>query len=405
MSWKKGIKESSSPFISGSTGKLVLKLQSEDPQRAIRGAIIMGQAGAQTPEIREIKKAEEKDRISNGLLSMKNIPESVRNALGEALKGPFKEHWVVMTFAEGQTLKELTGADYIMDFLAALKDKDFARQLGAIVAADTFAGNGDRAMANRQGKTRAKAFYNPGNTFIAKGANSKLTVTGIDNDFQPALPESAYSEARTNLEVSKLGMKNNYFQFASLASTDFATASYEAGAIFDRFFEEIEKGVGQITDPKTKAAVDEQVKKARTPELRAEFSDTFANAAHEKLKQLLTKDGGWKAKLSLEKDSLEYKSLKDRKRVLRLMITGKTYDEAKVIAANTEEYHKYIQPFKHDIVLDDTSSDTSTRGLNMLEAASGMLKGMKTKLRWNLGNRAETVDLPFDPENGKEEKP
>lgn len=174
----------------------ILKLQAENPARAIVGTHLLMRAGVETPVMEPAVGPglnNLMDQVEQFLQKPGNQDHDAANLLRQALakaadpgeRLAFKQV-VLMDFAQGQDLEKMARRhDFKQEVLV---NPEFQKQLGKIMAADAFTGNPDRFAARIDPRNpdsgQIHGWYNQ-NNLIIEGAGAGIRLKAIDNDFRP----------------------------------------------------------------------------------------------------------------------------------------------------------------------------------------------------------------------------
>ncbi len=287
--------------------KLVVKFQNETPAEALVGTNVMKEAGAITPTVRQADAADMK-AVEVGLQPLQATHAAqVQGFTAAAAPGEWK-HTLVMEFAEGKTIMK------VMDetphkIIAAFRDRSFQEGLGRVMAADALSGNPDRMFAGNVGFSKdLEGWYHEQNLFIHETDAGTYQAVAIDNAFAPWMP---------NKMVMPFGryMGGAGFQVGSVAAASPSHYRIEAGLIFDRVLQEMEKRYQD--DPAILAEV------ATVRLERATIVEGMMAGAQGGMQRLLQRGLGWGGRLAARgADAHQAGQFKLRKRYLRLLATG-----------------------------------------------------------------------------------
>ena len=175
----------------------VIKLQQENPSRAVVGTALLMQAGVNTAAILPVKD-EKLGQLQQDVQAYLDANEgsdvdlSAAQQLTQALAAvsnpaasPAFGNVVEMDFVRGRDLQKAVQEP---DFKQLLTNPSFQRQLGQIMAADAFTGNPDRFAARADTGANpgdsVKGWYNQ-NNLIIEGRGDDVQLKAIDNDFRP----------------------------------------------------------------------------------------------------------------------------------------------------------------------------------------------------------------------------
>lgn len=224
--------------ITTSEGERVVKFQDEHPARTMIGTEIMQEAGVCAPKVSAVSGNGMKDfqeAVKDFIKQMEEGTNSNEAAIGkrllECLEGSVKRaeynklpkeeqakaerpkisfpHVIQMDFASGMSIGKMLNESNSkkkneneperVRMKNLMTNPEFHKQLGAIMAANAFNGNGDQfagrydfmglqdthGLKERMaGATPVTGFLNEGNLII-EGEGTKLKLKPIDNDFTP----------------------------------------------------------------------------------------------------------------------------------------------------------------------------------------------------------------------------
>jgi hypothetical protein len=214
-----------------------------------------------------------------------------------------------------------------MQLVDVLKDPGFQLGLGRILAADALSGNADRAMATKPvGKNQVPhGWFNEGNILIdqVRGGFGKYAAVAIDNAFNPWLSPS----------TKPFGLVGAAGSLAAASPAKFQT---EAGLIFDRLVQEIQKA--HPTDPQVQAQL------ANLMAYKAVFVSEVGRTAQLVMdKTIGNRHQHWKRQLAEQGASEEQiTEFSLRKRYMRLLRLGCEPDKAQAIARDERQYRLFI---------------------------------------------------------------
>lgn len=285
--------------------KLVTKFQNEALTEAVIGTDVMQEAGAITPTLRQANAAD-LDAMQQGLAPLQASHQPEVAGFGAA-RAKFGVH-LVMEFAEGKTIMKVMD-ETPQKIIAAFRDPTFQAGLGRVMAADAFAGNPDRMFAGTVGFSKdLEGWYHEQNLFIHETDAGTYQAVAIDNAFAPWMP---------NKMVMPFGryMGGAGFQVGSVAAASPSHYRIEAGLIFDRVLQEMEKRYQD--DPAILAEV------ATVRLERATIVEGMMAGAQGGMQRLLQRGLGWGGRLAARgADAHQAGQFKLRKRYLRLLATG-----------------------------------------------------------------------------------
>lgn len=234
---------------------------------------------------------------------------------------PKFKHKLVMEFARGSTIKKLSETDPLK-LIAALRDPALQSSLGRILAADSFAGNPDRAMAVTGWDKTLSGWYHEQNLIIDE-SDAGFTAVAIDNAFRPWLMPGVQPYGRY--------MGNIGLQSASAAAASRPHFATELGLIFDRLVEELAKKIGQD------ALMVGALKELKSE--RANFVARAGESAEAVMAKLLESGQHWKVGFSQSgADKKVLMEFAERKRFMRLIRAGVDPEAAREIAAAKSSY-------------------------------------------------------------------
>lgn len=307
-------------FTNATNESIVFKFQSESPVEALAGTRIVQRAGGETPRVRVATDADY-DALSRAAVSRRGTDQAAGVFIDyNRTKRPIM---LLMEFASGSTLKAMR-ENSLHEFLAALRDTNFQKGLGRIIAADVFSGNPDRMFAGKIGFSKENTgWYHEQNLFIRD-----KTPVAIDNAFAPGVSEGM---------VKAQGVWGRYLggmgiQVAGFAGALPKYARQQAEMLFDLLVSTA------LANHKDREGEIDEVRRHRDT-----FADNVQKGALKAIKTLMTPGQGWKGQLRADGASNEMLSdFSVRKRMMRQMLMGVTAQEALSNAKDDDVYRKWV---------------------------------------------------------------
>ncbi len=300
----------------------------DDPKKALIGSQIQKIAGVDTPDLRMATPGD-RTNILNGIDALK-VNETNKDwitAFKRTADDSDAWNMMVMEFAQGKTLAQMEDTPELLTNV--LSEPQFQSELGAMLAADAFAGEGDR-MHLYKTLDEILFYYNPGNIIIVKGKDGSSHLVAIDNDFNPKPLSEPYGSGEKKPS-------------AAVANEKFLKREVEA--IYDALVkvqEEPKKGlwskVKLFAPKRTKQLEKWKAWKAK----RNTFVKNVMKSAQVALGKLLKRGHGWKKKLEKVGLGNLVDDLRFRKRYLRILRTGIKPKEARTIARDKTRYRRWV---------------------------------------------------------------